>query len=143
MEFAAQRHQRAIPLYQAGACLDSAMVAVHARMLLASLPSRIFEQQAGIGVPIGCTTELKVWWLGTPFLNRRNLFEEVVLGPGAKTVTSTAVRPKLGCPPDRRKTAEGKWTASRGLVCRIERITRNKEYYSISLRGISNEYQQN
>src|SRR5580704_1000936 len=30
-----------------------------------------------------------------------------VLGPGAKTVTSTAVRPKLGCPPDRRKTAEG------------------------------------
>jgi hypothetical protein len=113
MEFAAQRHQRAIPLYQAGACLDSAMVAIHARMLLASLPSRIFEQQAGIGVPVGCTTELKVSWLGTPFLNRRNLFEEVVLGPGAKTVTSTAVRPKLGCPPDRRKTAEGKWTASR------------------------------
>src|ERR1700730_11960240 len=63
--------------------------------------------------------------------------------PWAKIVTSTAVRPKLGCPPDRRKTAEGKWTASRGLVCRIERITRNKEYYSISLRGISNEYQQN
>jgi hypothetical protein len=49
------------------------MVAVHARMLLASLPSRIFERQAGIGVPVGCTTELKVSWLGTPFLDRRNL----------------------------------------------------------------------
>ena len=36
------------------------MVAVHARMLLASLPSRIFEQQAGIGVPFGCTTELRL-----------------------------------------------------------------------------------
>jgi hypothetical protein len=34
---------------QAGARLDSAMVAVHARTLLASLPSRIFEQQANIG----------------------------------------------------------------------------------------------
>jgi hypothetical protein len=34
---------------QAGARLDSAMVAVYARMLLASLPSRIFEQQANIG----------------------------------------------------------------------------------------------
>jgi hypothetical protein len=73
VEFAAQRHPRAIPLYQAGACLDSAMVAVHARRLLASLPSRIFERQAGIGVPVGCTTELKVSWLGTPFLDRRNL----------------------------------------------------------------------
>ena len=33
---------------QPGARLDSAMVAVHARMLLASLASWIFEQQAGL-----------------------------------------------------------------------------------------------
>jgi hypothetical protein len=44
------------------------------------------------------------------------LVEEVVLGLEAKTVTSTAVRPKLGCPPDRRKTAEGKWTTSRSVL---------------------------
>jgi hypothetical protein len=35
---------------QAGACLDSTMVAVQGRMLLASLPPRMFEQQADIGV---------------------------------------------------------------------------------------------
>ena len=109
-------------------------------MLLASLTSRIFEQQAGIGVPVGCTTELKVSWLGTPFLNRRNLFEEVVLGPGAKTVTSTAVRPKPGCPPDRRKTAEGKWTASRSGLLNLKNYPKSKILFNIP-QGISDEYQ--
>ena len=48
---------------------------------------------------------LKVSWLGTPFLKRRNLSRKFCLAR-AKIATSTAVRPNPGCPPDRRKAAE-------------------------------------
>jgi hypothetical protein len=104
-------------------------------------PISDFELQAGIGRAGRLNKRLKVSWLGTPFLKRRNLSRKSCLAR-AKIATSTAVRPNPGCPPDRRKAAE------RGKMDGFDAVLLNRkdhqktEIYSISVRGIFDEYHQ-
>ena len=64
------------------------------------------------------------------------LVEEVALGPGADVATSTAV----WLPSDRRKAAEGKWTALTSVLPNRKNYPKYKIAFDIH-QGISDEYQ--
>jgi len=116
------------------------MVADHGRILSTSLLSRISScKQSSACRSAEQTTEGVV--ARHPVSQTKKLVEEVLLGQ-AKIATSTAVRPNPGCPPDRRKAAE------RGKMDGFDAVLLNRKdhqklkIYSISVRGIFDEYHQ-
>jgi hypothetical protein len=76
-----------------------------------------------------------------PVSQTKKLVEESCLAR-AKIATSTAVRQNPGCPPHRRKAAErGKMDGFDAVLLNRKKHQKTKKY-SISVRGIFDEYQQ-
>src|ERR1700730_4868569 len=142
VEFAAQRHPRAIPLFSGWSV--SRLGRGPPPFSNAARLSPISDLRAAgrHRRALGLHNRTEVSWLGTPFLNRRNLSRKScsVLGQRPSHLMLSGRNLAALRTGARRRRENGRL---RCLFCRIERITRNKKYYSISLRGISDEYQQN